>query len=179
MDENPYQSPTTVSDATRDAGGFRADGKFLVVESTAVLPPICVKTNRSVTERDMVSKQFTWCSPWWGLLILLSGLLLIIVYFLVRKKCTLTFGLDPSVKRKYRNRTLFKTVIAVGLFFAIPVVAGTNSTPAIAAALVLFLLAIVSLLIGNTPLSVANYRNGEFWLRGCSKEFLLMIQPTS
>jgi hypothetical protein len=179
MEENPYQSPTTVSNATHEVGGFRADGKFLVVESIAVLPPICVKTNRPLTERDMVLKQFTWCSPWWGLLILLSGLLLIVVYFLVRKKCTLTFGLDPSVRRKYRNRALFKVVAAVGLFFALPVVAGTNSTPAIAVVLGLFVFSIVSLLIGNASLSVANYRSGEFWLRGCSKEFLTTIHQTT
>lgn len=176
MDENPYQSPTTVSRAFPTDGGFRVEGKLLVVVTGAVLPPICVKTNRPVSQQDLVTRQYSWCSSWWAFLILVSGLLLVLVYFLVRKKCTLTFGLDPAVKRKYRLRNLAKVVAVIALFFALPFVAGTNSMPAIVVVLLLFLGSIVALLIGNSALSVTKYRNGEFWLHGCSFEFLDGLQ---
>jgi hypothetical protein len=43
-----------------------------------------VKTNQPVSEDDLVCRDLRWCSPWILLLILLSGLLLILVYFLAR-----------------------------------------------------------------------------------------------
>lgn len=176
MDFNPYQSPTTECAPALGDGSFRVEGKLLVVRSGAVLPPICVKTNQPVSPHDVVSRRLTWCSPLVALLILLSGLLLILVYFLVRRHCTLTFGLLPAVRRKYRNRRLVKSIAAIALFFALPVTAAMDSTAVTIVVLVLFLVSIVSLFIGNSPLSVTNYRKGEFWIAGCSKDFLAGIQ---
>jgi hypothetical protein len=42
-------------------------------------------------------------------------------------------------------------------------------------ALVLFLVAVVALFVGNSPLSVVKYREGMFWIRGCSGEFLASV----
>jgi hypothetical protein len=96
MDTNPFQTPETGFDAmpaVRLAGLPRVDGKCLVVASGTVLPPVCVKTNQPVSEGDLVRKQFDWCSPWVALLLLVNVLVLLIVYFIVHKKCSLTFGL--------------------------------------------------------------------------------------
>lgn len=182
MNPNPYQSPATIPAAT---SGERlgkvptVDEKCLVVASGTVLPPLCVKTNQPVAEDDMVRRQFHWCSPWVGLLIALSGLILILVYFVARRKCTLTFGLDPRLKSKYRRRKLFKVVAAIALFVTLPFSAAANVTVAPFIVLVLFLVAIVSLFIGNSPLSVVKYRKGMFWIKGFSDDFLANFQPVT
>jgi hypothetical protein len=45
--------------------------------------------------------------------------------------------------------------------------------------LVLFLIAVVSLFFGNSPLRVVKYRNGVFWIQGFSEEFLANIKLRS
>jgi hypothetical protein len=175
MDTNPYQSPATdafAMPAERFGDLPRVDGKYLVVASGMVLPPVCVKTNQPVTEGDLVRKQFYWCSPWFALLVLLSGLLLILVYFIARRKCVITFGLDPRLRKSYRRWMLLKTTAAILLFFAIPLSTAIDVTIAPVVVVVLFLVAVVSLFIGNSPLSVVKYRKGMFWIKGFSNEYL-------
>jgi hypothetical protein len=142
-----------------------------------VLPAICVKTNEPVSEDDLVRKNFHWCSPWVGLLIVLSGLLLILVYFVARKKCSLTFGLHPRLRRKYRRRVLLKVIATVLLFLAIPFSAALDLTAVPIIVMVLFLVAVVSLFIGNSPLSVVKYRKGLFWIKGFSHGYLSNFKP--
>ena len=150
----------------------------LVVTSPATLPPFCVKTNAPVESADMQRRRLSWCSPFLGLLILISGLLLIVLYFVLRKHCTLTFGLSPAVRNRYRNRRIFKGVAAIVLFFSLPVASAFDSTAVIATVLVLFLVAFISLFIGNSPLTVLKHRNGEFWISGCSRDFLSRVQQS-
>jgi hypothetical protein len=178
VDTNPFQTPETGFVATLApplAGLPRVDGNCLVVASGTVLPPFCVKTNRPVSEGDLVRKQFDWCPPWVAILIIVNLLILIVVYFLVRKRCLLTFGLDPRVRKGYRRRMLLKIAAAILLFLAIPVVSAleANGSPiATIIVLVLFLVAVVSIFIGNSPLSVAKHQKGMFWIKGFSKDFL-------
>ena len=178
MNANPYQSPATASAAAELAAdaALRVEGKQLVVRSGAVLPPVCVKTNEPIAREDYLQKRFTWCSPAIGLLILISGFLLVLVYFIARKKCSLTFGLTPAVRRKYRNRKIIKIVAAIVLFFALPVAAGADSGLLLLIVFLLFLTAVFSLFFGNSPLAVTKQRNGEFWISGCSKEFLARLE---
>src|SRR4029079_1081851 len=98
----------------------RAEGKLLIIRDGDVLPRRCVKTNQPVSVVEVRTKEFTWCSPLVGLLILLSGPLLIIVYFLARKRFYLTFGLSDDVRRRSRNIYIAKVAAAVVLFFAMP-----------------------------------------------------------
>lgn len=176
MSDNPYQPPQSpVTGGSYDSTGLRVQGKSLVVTTGAVLPEFCIKTNVEVQPDDMQTRRFTWCSPILGLLILLSGLLLILVYFIVRKHCSITFGLSPEIRRKYRNRTLFKVVALIALFFAMPMAAAVDSTPLIIGVVLAFFGVLALLLLGNSPLKVRAFRNGEFWIDGCSPEFLSRI----
>jgi len=131
MDHNPYQAPTVASTATLSTTNARVEGKCLVVTSGAVLPPFCVKTNTAVQQQDVQQRRLSWCPPIVGLLILMSGLLLILVYFIVRKQCMITFGLSPAVRKKYRNRRIFKIIAVIVLFFALPFTAAIDSTAVI------------------------------------------------
>lgn len=173
MSDNPYRPPEALSGSRSSTSlDVRVQGKQLVVRTGAVLPAFCVKTNEVVRPEEMQNRSFTWCSPLVGLLILLSGPLLILVYFLLRKHCRLTFGLSPEIRRKYRNRKLLKTLAIVVLFFSIPIAAGAESAAIVIGVVVAFLVAVVSLFVGNSPLTVRAHRDGEFWIEGCSHEFL-------
>ena len=175
MDDNPYQSPTVDRSAALSTANVRVDGKYLVVASGAVLPPLCVKTNAPVQQQDIRQRRLSWCPPIVGLLILLSGLLLILVYFIARKHCTITFGLSPAVRQKYRNRRILKIVAVVVLFFVLALTAAIDSAAVILTVFILFLVSVISLFIGNAPLAIAKHRKGEFWISGCSKEFLAAV----
>ena len=179
MDHNPYQAPTVASSAAISTVNVRVEGKCLVVTSGAVLPPFCVKTNTAVEPQDIQQRRLSWCPPIVGLLILLSGLFLILVYFIVRKHCTITFGLSPAIRRKYRNRRIFKIIAVIVLFFALPFTAAIDSIAVVITVFILFLVAVVSLFIGNSPLAITKHRKGEFWISGCSKEFLTHIKAVA
>ncbi len=176
MGNNPYQTTTTDASASLSAMNTWVDGKYLVVTSGAVLPPLCVKTNTPIQPDDLQHRRLRWCPPIVGLLILLSGLLLILVYFIASKRCTITFGVSPDMLRKYRNRRIFKIIAVIILFFAVLFSAETDNTAVIIVVLALFLIAVISLFIGNSPLAIAKHHRGRFWISGCSKEFLAHIQ---
>lgn len=180
MDLNPYQSPTASCDATtaeRFADFPSVDGKCLVVASGTVLPPVCVKTNQRLSEKDLVCKRFEWCTPWVALLVLLSPLLLILAYFLVRRKCSLTYGLHPQIRKKYRKRILLKIVAAIVLLLAIVLSASVDAAAVAMLFVFLFLVSLVWLFVGNSPLSVVKYRKKMFWIKGFSDEFLATFEP--
>jgi len=174
MDHNPYKPPVVV-DGPIDIPGrplISVHGKYLVVASGVTLPPRCVKSNAKVTEQDMRRKVFAWCSPWVALTILISLCVTVILYFVLRKSCEVTFGLHPAVRAKYRNRLIFKLLLTVGLLLAIPMLAAAESEAILGVAVLMFLVSFIALLIGNSPLSVAKYGDGRFWIKGCSQEFL-------
>lgn len=180
MDHNPYQAPTVDPSAALFSNAkLRVEGKCLVVTSGAVLPPFCVKTNTAVQQQDFQQRRLSWCPPIVGLLILLSGPLLILVYFIVRTQCAITFGLTPAIRKKYRNRRNFKIIAVIVLFFALPFTAAIDSTAVIITVSILFLVAAISLIVGNSPLAITKHRKGEFWISGCSKEFLSHIQAVA
>lgn len=177
MDTNPYQSPATpFAPVDGQAPSIRVDGRSLVVPTATILPPVCIKTNQPVSEADMVRRTFYWCSPWVALLILLSGCLVILAYFLVRKRFTITYGLAPDLRQRYRKWLIIKSLAATGFFVALLMAAGVDSPLAALVFLVLFVAAIVSLFIGNAPLSVVNHRRGMFWVKGCSNEYLAQLE---
>lgn len=172
---NPYLPPAYSGNEAMAHMGYRVEGNKLVVRPGAVLPPFCVKTNEPVGPEDVKSKNYTWCTPLVALLFLVSGLIAIIVYFIIRKHCTITFGLSPEKRKMYRHRIIFKSIATVALFCAIPIAAANDNAPLIATVVILFIIALISLLVGNSPLTISSHRNGEFWVGGCSKEFLARL----
>ncbi len=179
MDQNPYQAPSAAPSAALPPTKVRVEDKYLVVTSGTALPSFCVKTNRAVQPQDIQQRRLSWCPPIVGLLILLSGLLLILIYFIVRKHCTISFGLSPDIRKKYRNRRVFKVIAVILLFFALPFTAAIDNIAVVITVFILFLVAVVSLFIGNSPLAITKHRKGEFWISGCSKEFLARIQTVA
>ncbi|MDB5347742.1 MAG: hypothetical protein JWP89_6119 [Schlesneria sp.] len=181
IDDNPFRSPASdigFPDGKPfelvQSGPMRVDGKFLVVKSGVVLPLFCVKTNTPLAESNLRKKSLTWCPNYVFVFFLFCGLLSILLYFLLRKQCSVTYGLSAEVQRKYRTRLLVKSLIVVALFVALPLTAGFDQAVS-TIAIVLFLISVIALLLGNSPLSITNHQKGEFWISGCSSEFLSRI----
>lgn len=153
----------------------RVDGRCLVVTSGTILPACCVKSNLPVAESEVKWKRLRWCSPWVSLWIILSGLLLIIAYFLVRKNCNLAYGLQPNIRKKYRMWKMLKILAVFVLLFSLPYSAAYASTSVMLTVFILFFAAVVSLFFGNSPLYVQSYKDGLFWIGGFSEEYLQRI----
>jgi hypothetical protein len=159
-----------------DAGNVQAiDGRLLVVTSGTVLPRRCVKTNRELSEQEMVKKDFYWASPWWALLILTGVLVYIVVYFVVRKKCTLTYGVARSVQNRYFYMNTLKALISIGLFIGFFAAFASGSTTLGLILVGLFVISLIALFIDNAPIIVRNHKDGSFWFKGCSPEFLASL----
>lgn len=154
------------------------DRELLVVPSGCRLPQRCIKTNRPVEERDMIRAGVYWFSPWYMLVFLLSGPLFLFAYMFARRKCVITYGLDPAIRKKMWRRTAMKWLAAIVFLGAAIVVWDTTQFQgAIAVAcLVLFALAAAMILLGNSPLRVSRYREGVFWLEGCPPEYLSSLR---
>jgi len=67
---------------------------------------------------------------------------------------------------------LLKAVATIGLIVAGLFSAAVGANVVGIIALVLFFVAVASLFFGNSPLTVVKHRNGRFWIKGFSDEFL-------
>ena len=172
---NPYQAPAETSTQAQNLP-FYTDGKFLVIRSGAVLPSRCVKTNQPIPESSLKTRDMSWAHPMIAVLVLLSPLILIIVYFIVRKTCTVTYGVHSDIRRQKRKWFWIKIALAIVLLIAMLVASAADSPIAIMITLLALIAAVISLFIGNSPLGISKHRSGEFWLKGCSEEFLESVQ---
>ena len=174
MQMNPYEVTSKSSDLVAPSTP-RTDGKYLVVQSGDTLPNFCVRTATEVEQHTLQRKKLTWCSPLLILVGLLSGPLLILGYLLFRKHCVLHIGLAAEIRAKYRKWRRVKVALVVVLFLALPLVASADNSAVSAIFLIAFFVAFISLFIGNSPIAVRKYRKGEFWISGCSPEFLRLV----
>ncbi len=169
MNENPFQAPRVEQTLPPQPG---LDGFALVIPSRTVLPRLCIVTCQPVTDDDMIRRNFYWCSPMWLLAIPFFGVLLVIVYFLVRRKCTVTYGIHPSVRRKFRRRFLLKAAVALMLLMAGIATLWIDPGDLAVVAWTLFGISIVALLLGNKRLEITKYQDNLFWVKGFAPEFL-------
>lgn len=159
---------------------IRVENGLLVVPSGCILPAICIKTNTPVTEQDMIRRELTWCSPWVGLLFLVSGPLLILIYFVARKRCSITYGLSPEIRKRISTRSWAKFLAMCSFLIATVVIATIDSNhwiiaAALPATFLLFLFFVVALFVGNSPLRVVKHRNGMFWIKGLQSDCLARL----
>jgi len=176
MSTNPYEPPL-VDVAVVATPQIRTDGMYLIVDSGAELPRRCVKTNQPISEQDMKRRDMYWHPSWVIIVIIMSIPIGLLVLFLVRKRCRIVYGLHPDVRRRYLIFILVKLLISVALFVALVLAAVVwNAEVAMAILLVVSLVSLLAIFIGNAPLRVTNWRQGAFWIKGCSREFLLSIE---
>jgi hypothetical protein len=178
MDDNPFRAPMEMHPFSTpvSSGQFERDDMQLIVRSGAVLPPFCVKTGEPVSAEGMVTKTITWSPIWVVVIFLASPLIGLIVYFIVRKKCEITYGLSAAMKSKYWTRRLIALVVALGCFAGIFVAGNMDYLMVAILSGVGAVMALAVAVVGTAPLSAANHVNGRFWVKGCSRGFLSRIE---
>jgi hypothetical protein len=174
----PLEHEPTAEELHPGFDKIHVEGNALVLPSHVMLPPICVKTNRPLSESEMIEAKLYWCprsAIAWG--IISGGLIYIIAYFAMREEFIITYGLDRSIRKKRMLWTIPKLLIAIGSLPAAIAIAVSNSThwiimPLVFALFGLFAAALASLFLGGSPLNVVDRKDEMFWVKGFSKEFL-------
>jgi hypothetical protein len=146
---DPYAPPATSEVAlVCPAHGFRREGEFIVVRSGAVLPKRCVETNEPIGQGDWSKeKKLQWFPRWAGLYTALPYLTWILLLEWL-----------PALKDHFS--------------FGMIAVMGTSVAIAFTFQRTCFITYSLKSSVTSRPLRVARCLNGEFWLKGCSPEFL-------
>jgi hypothetical protein len=191
---NPYAPPATSEVLFPHPRWFRRDGKFVVVRTGAVLPARCVKTNEEIGEREVSKeRQFTWVPLWARFSAFLAMTSPLLVVFFINSHSSTAFytigvpgiliaGFLPvafqkrmkvtyALHRRERRWRLAVQGVAVAGGVGGWLFLKTYDTDSLAG---FFALIGGGLLAGvfHHPLRTARHRDGEFWLKGCSPEFL-------
>lgn len=147
------------------------DGKHVVVRSGTVLPPYCVRTNIALEPDEMRQEKLGWSPPFTNT-VLDRFFLFQLISQLVQQHCLLTFGLSAAVERRHRDLRNLKLGLAVVSACAFGILLLMDSM-AMYMALIVFCCAVVLLLVqSGSPLSVTSRRDEEFWVWGCSDDFI-------
>lgn len=152
------------------------DGNNIVVTDKTALPPRCIKTNQPISEAEYTSWDLPYIPEWLTTFMILMPFLLIAAPFGARSRCRLRAGLSSSIRMRYQMRKLIATVVIL-LSFIIPILGFSLENTVVGlvglvAFLPLFWGAFVILILFSHPLKVTKYKNGQFWIQGCSREFL-------
>ena len=180
MNDNPYASPDSslqfdLQGSTGYTEKIGVDGRDLMVRTKMRLPSFCVKTNAPITEDEIRVKAFTWYPRWVLALILLNLLIMLIAYLITKKTCILLYGLSPEVRARIRNRVAIKILITLALLCVAIALTASDHASASLVAWLLFAVSLIVALLGNSTLWVVKHKDGVFWIRGCSDEFLARI----
>jgi hypothetical protein len=152
------------------------DGNSIVVTDKTALPPRCFKTNQPVSEAEYINWDLPYIPEWLTTFMILAPFFLVAVPFGVKKRCRLKAGLSSANRMRYQMRKWIAAAMIL-LAFAIPAVGiYFQSTEVITLGLVgfipLFWGAFVILILFSHPLKVIKHKDGQFWIRGGSAEFL-------
>jgi hypothetical protein len=178
-EENPYAAPESVSDfAPTDAMSgfptdrFYVDGNLIMCGKTVVLPAICVITGET-EDVVLMKKTVTWAPKWIYITLLVSILVLLVLYFILRKECKTSYYLS----RRLRNRKrwmIFGGLVSFFGGFALMIAGADSQVPEIFLPLGLISLigSLVLLILGQPPVKAERHENGvRFWLKGFKQPF--------
>lgn len=167
----------------RDAIGtytaWRDGSKMVIPVRDSLLPPRCVKTNVPVQADDMKRSTFYYAPGWIIVTILLSWVVTLILYFVMRKPVVIGLPLSPEARRRI-SIAKFSALGAVVIGF-IGIIWGAvalESIPGLIIGGVVLLLGalIVGVRFGRS-VSVASLKDGYAWLGGVNKEYLESLPP--
>ena len=173
--DNPYAVSDSLSGSSpfvATDNRFYVDGDQITFFINTDLPDICVVTG---DQEDLVRvrKTLVWVPSWIYLLLLINLLVLLIVYLIVRKKCTVSYCMSRSVRNGGRIKTLAGVLaMIVGGISGVLIGSGNQAEIGLAVGIVSFLVGLVLLYAGGLPISVAKHKDGrQFWLKGFKPAF--------
>lgn len=179
MDQSPYfASSTPPPNPHTESSEYYISGDTLICNRpTLILPNRCIKTNAEGPNLKRVDKTLYYMHPAWYLTLLINLLVLIIVYLVCRKPCSIQYSIDKSTANKHALLSgLSVLLFFAGLFGFISgfVMTETQGLVGIAVLVVSFVVLIASLVFNskNMPVRITKYSNGQFHFKGFSKEYL-------
>ena len=145
---NPYATPRSPVKIAATLRGARVDGNCVVVNSGIELPLRCVATNVDCSAADRKLRKLSY-APSFRLVVR-------------RRNCHFFRCLSPSRKNRY---LLIRTLVFTGFFATLWIVCGMILVAGPIAAAFL-------LTVQPDRLRIVAYKNGEFWIKGFSANFL-------
>lgn len=119
---NPYAPPVASVEAfgTTSQGDWQLQGDTLVVQKGALLPRICLYDGTTVNGAS-IQRNMAWVPVWVRILVVLSPLIFLIVFFIVRKQGTVGYYLGDAAKKRRTEGVLLivgSIVVLVGCMIA-------------------------------------------------------------
>ncbi len=179
--DNPYAAPESfLTEPPVSAGGpLRVEGELVCVGDQVHLPEICVISGET-NDLVQLKKKLAYAGPVVLIAFLLSPLIGLILYMIMKKQTSVTMYMNQEVRTRRRWNMFYGIIF---LFAAVGLLVGLISTGAVDTTLVwlvlplaLLVLAIVFMAKGGSLLSVKKYENpGNFWLRGFKPPFFATL----
>ena len=168
------------STPTVAAGKAGVHGQYLIVPTMTALPMRCIVSNQPVSNSEYQSWDMPCIPRWLIALMYLSPLFMITAPF-IRRRCRMRAGLSRSARRR---RTFLKAVavaVLISPFVAVAFGLAMRSqmlavSGVIASAFTYFGLA--AFVLRTLPMRARYYREGVFWVTGCSPAFLASLTST-
>lgn len=182
MSEPSQSSPNLYSppalSPSRVEGCFR-HGALLAVRNGATLPLVCPLTARPVAEGEEAAwatqVRIGWTPPWVFAMAIFAVAPTFVLMAILRKSAVFSCYFSPRVRKQARNKKLgaLPCLLAGGILFGAALVRNGDSVlflPGLTGLMMMVLAPIVFLLA--TPLKANDYRDGMFFIPGCSPRFL-------
>jgi len=186
-DINPYQPPQSVLVPVKsNPGAYRVDVHrgSLHGFSYVVLPEICIKSGLPLSAasepKTRITRKVYFCPPWAYLGVLVNILLYILLYFVFRKPCEVTYSIALSERRKLVRRKIFGYLGLFGGIFAVGIGASLLEQPQGWAILIpgagLIIWSFV-LLFRSNALRATGRQNQEFVIHGIPRKVIGQFVP--
>lgn len=175
-DEGRAVANFRVMGVTSRARPASRDGRILVVERGATLPPNCVKCGLPAA-KGFRTKQFTWHSPALYLLAFCGLLLYFIVALIVRKKLSVSFALCDEHLRSYGRLKRIAAGLLLGFIPAGFVIGAWSGGWAALVMATMVIAGAVVFSLADGPLTAERIDEGVGRFRGACDSFLSLL-PT-
>jgi hypothetical protein len=170
-----YQPSLQMMNNWNQAGVWR-EGDKLVMHRRAALPDRCIKCNVP-TNGSYLHRKLSWIHPLWGLLILASWIIYLVIYYALRKTAEVDLGLCEE------HRASRRTGITVGwLMVALGI--GAFVFAIVGEALAFLFIGILLLLGGliwasyaAAVISVTKMDDQYIWMKRVNKDYLAGFPP--
>jgi hypothetical protein len=177
---NPYQPPAAdLLPSSKNSADYSVEGKHLLVRNGASLPERCLKTNAPATDCKRIKKTLHWVHPLVYLSLLANILILVILYFCLRKKCVLEFSISQGARKQhYKKAWGIAAFAAIGIAMLYFGAMDEQGTLIGGGALITLIALILACTLGNL-IRVTQHKDGWFRIPGCGEDFLRSIENES
>lgn len=159
------------------------DGKYLVVSNKTALPQRCIRTNQPISEREYTSWDLPYVQSSLAIFLLLGLWGLFFWPSATTNRCKFKAGLSSKIRLRY---LLWKTIAILIMLISPVFLTGYLFIADEFFSMTSFILFPLSLCLGTTllflyssPFKVTRSKDGMFWIKGCSPEFLASLDKSS